>query len=407
MQSVIDIVSLFFQSEFLPLFVYEKGSYLCCFPDSDLPVQPPMSILNALRAEEKAVALYYGASGCSYFRVQADPVYEVFGGPVPLTWIDEQTLSALCREYLIGGSHVALFYDYLRRIPPYNTVVLGQKLNLLLYCLGGDLRTQVTDEMMIGESFDNNNLEKRETDRSQLLYKSRSAESYNNSYEIEALLQKFISAGDLEGYEAFIKNLPPMNTGQLAAGGLRNTKNNFIVTTAIACRTAIIAGVPRDTAYALSDSYINEVENKSSISDILRLNSSMVRDYITRVQRIKESSAGDTSAHSRLLSKCINYIHRNLNHRLSVEDIADYVGFSRSYLSTVFREGMGVPLNRYILDAKLEEAASLLHYTDRPIADIAEYLCFSSQSHFQQAFKSKFHTTPRAYRAQNVLSKKQ
>lgn len=404
MRPVIDIVSLFFQSEFLPLFVFESGVFRCGFPETDLPVLPPSPILAALRAKEKAVSLCYAASGCAYFRVQADPVYEVFGGPVPLTWIDEQTLAVLCREYLIGGNETAKFADFLQRIPPYNTVVLGQKLNLLLYCLGGELCSAVTDELMLGEPSSDNGMEKRETDRSQLLYASRSSESYNNSYEIEALLQKFISAGDLDGYETFIKNLPPMNTGQLAVTGLRNTKNNFIVTTAIACRTAIAAGVPRDTAYALSDSYIKEVETLSSISDVLRLNSSLIRDYITRVQHVKEASAGG-GAHSRLLSRCVNYIHRNLNRRLSVEDVAAYAGLSRSYLSTVFAQGMGIPLNRYILDAKLEEAASLLHYTDRSIAEIAEYLCFSTQSHFQQTFKSKFGITPRTYREQNAMTK--
>lgn len=402
MQSVTDIVSLFFQSEYLPLFVYENGVFRMGFPETDLPVLPPSPILASLRATEKAVSLSYSASGCIYFRVQADPVYEVFGGPVPLTWIDESTLAALCREYLIGGDSTALFADYLKRIPPYNTVVLGQKLNLLLYCIGGELRSSVTDDLIIGETAADDGLAERETDPSQLLYVSRNSENYNNSYEIEALLQKFISAGDLDGYEGFIKNLPPMNTGQLALNGLRSTKNNLIVTTAIACRTAIAAGVPRDTAYALSDSYINEVETLSSISDVLNLNSLMVRDYITRVQRVKETAAGG-GAHSRLLGRCINYIHRNLNHRLSVEEVAAYAGLSRSYLSTVFTQSMGIPLNRYILDAKLEEAASLLHYTDRPIADIAEYLCFSTQSHFQQAFKSKFGITPRAYRAQNAL----
>ena len=98
----------------------------------------------------------------------------------------------------------------------------------------------------------------------------------------------------------------------------------------------------------------------------------------------------------------MNYIHRNLNHRLSIEDIAAEAGLSRSYLSTVFRQSMGVPLNRYIADAKLDEAARLLRYTDRSIADIAEYLCFSSQSHFQQVFKAKFGVTPRTYRASNA-----
>lgn len=396
MDTVIDVVSVFYQGEYLPLFVYENGVLTAQFPESDLPVEPPAPYRKALAEKDAPIALTYADTGCTYFRVCAGDGIEVYGGPVPQTWLDADAVSALCRDYLIGGRSAEAFADYLGRIPPYNAVILGKKLNLLLYCLGGPLCASVSDELLIGPARAVNS-DRHVAGATELIYAAHTQESYNNSYEIEALLQKFVTEGDLLGYNAFVKNVPPMNTGRLASSGLRNTKNSFIVSAALTCRTAIAAGIPRETAYALSDSYIREVESLSSVEAILRLGDEMMRDYIVRVQRSKAVSS-PAGAHNRLLLGVVNYIYRNLNHRLSIDDVAAHAGLSRSYLSTLFRQSMDVPLSRYIADAKLEEAARLLRYTDRSIADIAEYLCFSSQSHFQQVFKDRYGTTPRAYR---------
>jgi AraC-like DNA-binding protein len=46
----------------------------------------------------------------------------------------------------------------------------------------------------------------------------------------------------------------------------------------------------------------------------------------------------------------------------------------------------------------MEEAKRLLKYSDKPLSLIAEYLGFSSQSHFTRTFKKYVHTTPKAYR---------
>ncbi|WP_081674142.1 helix-turn-helix domain-containing protein [Butyrivibrio sp. VCD2006] len=46
----------------------------------------------------------------------------------------------------------------------------------------------------------------------------------------------------------------------------------------------------------------------------------------------------------------------------------------------------------------MEEAKSLLHHSDRTISEISEYLCFSSQSYFQNVFKAKYGMTPKEFR---------
>ena len=52
----------------------------------------------------------------------------------------------------------------------------------------------------------------------------------------------------------------------------------------------------------------------------------------------------------------------------------------------------------FILRCKLEEGKELLQYTNKSISTISTFLCFSSQSHFQTAFKKQFGITPAEYR---------
>ena len=61
---------------------------------------------------------------------------------------------------------------------------------------------------------------------------------------------------------------------------------------------------------------------------------------------------------------------------------------------------MGVNLNDFITRCKMEEAGDLLLYTDKSLAEISNYLSYSSQSYFQNVFKKHYGVTPMAYRKQ-------
>ncbi|MDO4852775.1 MAG: AraC family transcriptional regulator [Clostridia bacterium] len=395
MPSSEEICRLFYEGEFIPLFVYRDGAFSAQFPETSLAVQPPAYILRALQSEANDAAMRYSDANCLYFSVRATDGAVVFGGPVPGIWVDDDTLIALRREYVVTSTEQSAFDDYMARIPPYNPNILGRKLSLLHFLLTGTLSDPVLPDSILAASA----AFTPSSEQAEQLLATHEAETYNNSYEIEALLQRFVTEGDAEGFEEFVRNVPPFNPGTVASTGLRALKDNLIVSVALACRAAIAAGIPRETAYSLSDAYIREMERLQRADELLALNVAMLRDFIARVRTRKETLLPSNAVHNRLMHRCVNYIHRNLNHRITIEDVAAHVNLSRSYLSTTFRQCMGVSMNRYILDAKLEEAASLLRYTDRPIADIAEYLCFSSQSHFQQVFKDKFSQTPRTYRA--------
>ena len=96
-------------------------------------------------------------------------------------------------------------------------------------------------------------------------------------------------------------------------------------------------------------------------------------------------------------------MRKNTNQNITVSDVANHVGFSRSYLSRKFKKDIGFELSMFIKQCKLEEAKDILAYSNKSISEISNYLCFSSQSHFQRDFKNQFGITPQTYRKSILL----
>ncbi|MBR6232946.1 MAG: helix-turn-helix transcriptional regulator, partial [Erysipelotrichaceae bacterium] len=68
------------------------------------------------------------------------------------------------------------------------------------------------------------------------------------------------------------------------------------------------------------------------------------------------------------------------------------------YLSYLFNSQVHMKISDYISKEKIELSKSLLRSTNNSIVDIANYLSFSSQSHFNNTFKKLTGMTPLAYR---------
>ena len=168
--------------------------------------------------------------------------------------------------------------------------------------------------------------------------------------------------------------------------------------TALATRCAISSGVDADDAFQMSDLYIQTAENLNDPSAVQNLNYQMLLSFTKKVKDRLIPSTSDEA-----LQRAIRYVLQHINCPITAAEVADHVGFSRSYFSTYFKEQLGFTLSAFILRCKLEEGKHLLQFTDKPLSIISNYLCFSSQSHFQTAFKKQYHVTPLQFRKQPEL----
>lgn len=92
------------------------------------------------------------------------------------------------------------------------------------------------------------------------------------------------------------------------------------------------------------------------------------------------------------------FIQENYADDIKVQTIADYVGISRNYLSTLFQTILQVSPNEYLANFRLTRAKEQLTITDLSISTIAGMCGYHDPLVFSKAFKLKTGMTPTQYR---------
>ena len=160
-------------------------------------------------------------------------------------------------------------------------------------------------------------------------------------------------------------------------------------------RQCVAAGMELEQAYRLSDFYILKLDSCSTIEAVSQLHHNMALDFTGKMFLVKKGAAV-----SKPVVICMDFIYSHLNTRITVQTLSEYTGLSSSYLSRLFKKELGISISDYILEKKIEKSENLLKYSDYSLIDIANYLAFSSQSHFIQTFKKAVGLTPNKYRNQ-------
>ncbi len=182
--------------------------------------------------------------------------------------------------------------------------------------------------------------------------------------------------------------------GKLSEDPLQSMKYHFAITAAMLARYGIEAGLEHESAYGMSDLYIQKCDRLNSLSELSKLHREMTLDFVNRTSALRKN---------RIISKhvilCVNYIYENLHQKITINELARHTGLNPSYLSRLFKKETGVSVTDYIISKKIAAAKNMLKYTDDPISLIAETLAFSSQSHFTKTFRVLESITPKMYRS--------
>lgn len=217
------------------------------------------------------------------------------------------------------------------------------------------------------------------------------------TYEEELHQFDLLRAGDPRALEEHRHAREQGRTGTVSLDPLRNAKYLTVVVIAMACRTAIQAGVESNRAYKISDLYIQKMDLMEDPAEIDRLSDDMFAFYLKEIQALSKRRV-----FSKPVSICLDYIYNHLHEPVSVHDLADLTDLSPGYLSTLFKGEVGASISEYIMSKKMEAARNMLRYTDYTYAEISAILNFSSQSHFIRVFKARHGgETPKCFREKN------
>ena len=97
------------------------------------------------------------------------------------------------------------------------------------------------------------------------------------------------------------------------------------------------------------------------------------------------------------VQEIIDYIENHIYDNFTIEEISDYIGYSKFYLNKLFRIYTGMSIMYYARKRKLEYALSELS-TSMAIIDIAVKYGFGSRRSFSRLFTSFYQNAPSTFR---------
>ena len=98
------------------------------------------------------------------------------------------------------------------------------------------------------------------------------------------------------------------------------------------------------------------------------------------------------------LNDTLEYIEKNLDNKISLDDLAKKAHLSKYYYHRLFHQEVGESVTKYISRQRMEKASDELVNTNQPIIDIALKYQYGSQEAFSRAFLRNYGLTPGKYR---------
>lgn len=215
----------------------------------------------------------------------------------------------------------------------------------------------------------------------------------HNPYSQELREQAAIKNGDLNALHASFEEAYVGRIGTLSHHPLRQAKNVGIVVTTLACRSAISGGLIPETAFSMSDAYIQKIEEVKNEAEVYAVVRQIEVEYCRAVQELSVKSGGN-----QIVQRCKELIFQNLYGRITSQQLAEQLDITPSYLSRLFVKEEGIKLTDFIAQKKVEAVKSQLRFSDASYTEIADSLGFVSQSHMGQVFKKWTGITPKQYR---------
>jgi AraC-like DNA-binding protein len=98
------------------------------------------------------------------------------------------------------------------------------------------------------------------------------------------------------------------------------------------------------------------------------------------------------------LRRVREHIDANLESGIAVRTLATIAGLSACHFARAFKQSLGVPPHRYVLQRRIARAVQMIRDTDLSLSEIALSVGCADQSHFTTLFTRLVGETPRAYR---------
>jgi PAS domain S-box-containing protein len=161
-------------------------------------------------------------------------------------------------------------------------------------------------------------------------------------------------------------------------------------------------------------SFLDITERKRTEEELLRASDARLEKqaafqqwFAAQSQRVSTPASADTAIATTpqsifpaypQLTEVFHFIEANYHKPITLHDVAQVVGYSRSYLTQLVRRLTGKTVYRWIVERRMAEACSLLLETSQTVEQIAKAVGYQDTAHFFHKFRQLHGTTPQVWR---------
>jgi len=154
------------------------------------------------------------------------------------------------------------------------------------------------------------------------------------------------------------------------------------------------------------DETLNGPTDKATLWNIIVSLSSLdeAKDFVLDIiDNLLYSYSGNESCPFAVL-EAKRYIHFNYaDPSLSLNDIAQHVNLSSTYLCSIFKESTNQTINQYLTNYRIHQAQLLLRSTSMHIYEVARASGYLNSSYFIKTFRKITGITPQEYRERHLI----
>jgi AraC-like DNA-binding protein len=155
--------------------------------------------------------------------------------------------------------------------------------------------------------------------------------------------------------------------------------------------------VESESVTRIFEHIINEFNTRDTLyqtnikADILLLMTELIRNHISSD---KPSFSADDGSRLDIAKKVLRYVHQNFREPLTLDTISSATGFSKFYLSHLFKDVVGCSPIHYLNRLRCHKARDLLVFENYTVGEAAAVCGFENVSYFSQTYKKHMQTLP-------------
>lgn len=132
----------------------------------------------------------------------------------------------------------------------------------------------------------------------------------------------------------------------------------------------------------------------SSRKNLKDVHSLILNYYHSLIENLKKNKH---TGYSNKMLEAVEYIHGYYRDNISLNDVADTIGLSPQYLSSLFKKEAGIGFNDYLNSIRIEKAKELIETGRSRVKAIYNLVGFNNYSYFFKVFKEITGITPIEY----------